>query len=102
MKYDILLQTFTSALVLKQYLPKKIAFFSPKIGEEKNKLSKSVSGYYKTKTKEEKKWHGPLSHWCREGKTIVVRPLKKHFFYVCLPLPPPPLSPLLMALPLRK
>ena len=22
----------------------------------------------------------------REGKTLVVRPLKKHFFYVCLPL----------------
>ena len=20
----------------------------------------------------------PLSHWCREGKTLVVRPLKKH------------------------
>ena len=33
------------------------AFFSPKIGE---KLSKSVSGYYKNKIK--KKWHGPLSH----------------------------------------
>jgi hypothetical protein len=27
----------------------------------------------------------PLSHWCREGKTLVARPLKKHFFYVCLP-----------------
>ena len=26
-------------------------------------------------------WHGPLSHWCREGKTLVVRPLKN-----CLPL----------------
>ena len=25
-------------------------------------------------------WHGPLSHWCREGKTLVVRPLKKHYF----------------------
>ena len=31
-------------------------------------------------------WHGPLSHWCREGKTLAARPLKKHFFYVCLPL----------------
>ena len=31
-------------------------------------------------------WHGPLSHWCREGKTLVIRPLKKNFFYVCLPL----------------
>jgi len=35
MKYDILVQTFTSSLVRKQYLPKKIAFFSPKIGEKK-------------------------------------------------------------------
>ena len=25
-------------------------------------------------------WHGPLSHWCREGKTLVVRPLKKNTF----------------------
>ena len=24
-----------------------------------------------------KKWHGPLSHQCREGKTLVVRPLQK-------------------------
>ena len=55
-------------------------------------LSKSVSGYYKTKTKKKKKknlkkkWHGPLRHWCREGKTLVVRPLKEPlFFYVCLP-----------------
>ena len=23
-------------------------------------------------------WHGPLSHWCRKGKTSVVRPLKKN------------------------
>ena len=29
------------------------------------------------KQKNKKKWHGPLSHWCREGKTLVVRPLKK-------------------------
>ena len=27
-----------------------------------------------------KKWHGPLSHWCREGKTLVVRPLNKTLF----------------------
>ena len=33
-------------------------------------MSTSVSGYYKIK-----KWHGPQSHWCREGKTLVVRPL---------------------------
>jgi hypothetical protein len=62
---------------------------SPKIG--KKKLLKSVSGYYKTKKKKKKtKWHGPLCHWCWERKTLVVRPLKKHFFFVCLPLPPPP------------
>ena len=28
--------------------------------------------------------HGPQSHQCREGKTLVIRPLKKLFFYVCL------------------
>ena len=83
MKYDILVQTFTSSLVRKQYLRKKIAIFSTKIGEEKN-LSKSVSGYYKTKKKKKKKWHGPLSHWCREGKTLVVRPLKKNTFFMCV------------------
>ena len=27
-----------------------------------------------------KKWHGPPSHWCRKGKTLVVRPLKKNTF----------------------
>ena len=49
-------------------------------------MSKSVSGYYKTKKEKKKKWHEPLSHWCREGKTLVVRPLKKLLFlYVCLP-----------------
>ena len=49
MKYDILVKTFTSSLVRKQYLPKKK---SPFLGQnlEKN-LSKSVSGYYKTKKK---------------------------------------------------
>ena len=50
-------------------------------------MSKSVSGYNKTKKKKrKKKWHGPLSHWCREGKTLVVQPLKKPLLYVCLPL----------------
>jgi len=29
--------------------------------------------------------HGPLSHWSREGKTLVVRPLKKTFFMCVLP-----------------
>ena len=70
-----LVQTFTSSLVRKQYLPKKN--LAQKL-ENKKKLSKSVSGYYK--------WHGPLSHRCREGKTLVVRPLKNTFFYVWLPL----------------
>ena len=35
----------------------KSGCFSPKNGKKKKKLSKSVSGSYKTK----KKWHGPLS-----------------------------------------
>ena len=55
----------------------KSGCFSPKIGKKKKKLSKSVSGHYKTK----KKWHVPLSHWCWKGKTSVVRPLKKNFFF---------------------
>ena len=71
MKYDILVQTFTSSLVRKQYLP----FLAQKL--ENFFLSKSVSGYYKTK---KKKKGGPLSHWRREGKTLVVRPLKKNTF----------------------
>ena len=54
----------------------KIAFLAQKL-ENKIFLSKSVSSYYKTK---KKKWHGPLSHWCRDGKTLVVRPLKKPLF----------------------
>ena len=43
-------------------------------------MSKSVSGYYKNKKKEKKKWNGPLSHWRGEGKTLVVPPLKKTLF----------------------
>ena len=27
-----------------------------------------------------KKLHWPLSHWCRQGKTLVVRPLKRTLF----------------------
>ena len=27
-----------------------------------------------------KNWYGPLSHQCREGKTLVVRPIKKKLF----------------------
>ena len=32
-----------------------------------------------------KKWHGPLSHWRREGKTLVVRPFKKTFLMCVFP-----------------
>ena len=63
MKYDILVQTFTSVHpVLSVYIftgsktifaKKKSDFFSPKILEFF--LSKSVLGYYKTKKKKEKK-----------------------------------------------
>ena len=53
----------------------------PKNWRKKKILSKSVSGYHKTKKKEEKNCHGLLSHWCREGKTLVVRPLKKKTFF---------------------
>ena len=30
------------------------------------------------------RWHGPLSHWCREDKTLVVQPLKKNLFLMCV------------------
>ena len=43
------------------------AFFSPKIGEFffcQNPFHAIIR----------LKRHGPLSHWCREGKTLVVRP----------------------------
>ena len=58
----------------------KSGCFSPKIENKKKKLSKFVSGNYKTL----KKWHGPLSHWCGEGKTVVARPLKKNTFFMCV------------------
>ena len=75
MKYDILVQTFTSSQVRKQYLP----FLAQKL-EKKNQNPFQA-------TIRLKKTHGPLSHWYRKGKTLVVRPLKKKtFFYVCLPL----------------
>ena len=50
-----------------------------------------------TSIKEQTTPHGPLSHYCRKGKTFMVRTLKKNFFYVCLPLAdtgfcPPPLN----------
>ena len=34
------------------------------------------------KKKRKKKWHGPLSHLHREGKPLVVRPLKKNTFFM--------------------
>ena len=30
------------------------------------------------------KCHGPLRHWRREGKTLVVRPLKQKTFFLCV------------------
>ena len=69
MKYDILVQTFMSLLVNKIFAKK---ILSPKIGEKKN-CQNPIQAIIRLK----KKWHGPLSHWCREGKTLVVRPLKK-------------------------
>ena len=46
----------------RQLFSLKSGCFSPQIGKKKKKLSKPVSGYYKTKKKKKKKWHGPLSH----------------------------------------
>ena len=54
MKYDISVQNFHEFTGSKTIFSKKIAFFSPKIGEKKRKMSKSVSGY-KTKKKRRKK-----------------------------------------------
>ena len=47
MKYDILVQTS-----LVRIFPKKLPFLAKKL--EEKKLSKSVSGFYKTKKKEKK------------------------------------------------
>ena len=80
------LHEFTGSIYIILYINIISPFLAQKL--DLKKLSKSGSGYYKTKKKKKKKkWHGPLSHWCREGKTLVVRPLKKTlFFNVCLPL----------------
>ena len=40
----------------------------------------SFQAIIKTKKEKKTKWHGPLSHKCREGKTLVVPPLKKTLF----------------------
>ena len=76
MKYDILGQTFTSSLVRKPYLAQKL--------ERKKNCQNPFQAILRLK-KKKKKWYGPLSHWCREGKTLVVRPLKKHFFMCVFP-----------------
>ena len=92
MKYDILVQIFTSVHpILSLYIftgpktifaKKKSDFFSPKILDFF--LSKSVLGYHKTKKKKKVAWTPkPLGGWV---KSLVVRPLKKTLFYVCLPL----------------
>ena len=74
MKYDILVQTFTSSLVRKQNLP-----FLAQNWRRKKNCRNPFEAIIRLK-KEEKKWYGPLSHWCREGNTLVVRQLKKNTF----------------------
>ena len=55
MKYDILVQTFTSSLVRKPYLPtKKNRLFSPKIEEKKN-CQNLFQAILRLKKEEEKK-----------------------------------------------
>ena len=90
MKYDILVQTFTSVYPIlyvfiftgsKTIFAKKKKLFQPK-NFRIFFLSKSVLGYYKTK--KEKNWHGPLSHQGRGVKSLVVRPLKKNTFFMCV------------------
>ena len=51
------------------------AVLARKLGR-KEKIVKMRFRLYKTK----KKLHGPLRHWCREGETLVIRPLKKTIF----------------------
>ena len=79
MKYDILVQTFTSSLVRKQYLP----FLAQKLEIKKNCQNPFLAIIRHKTKKKKKKWHGPLSHWCREGKPLVVRPLKNTLFFMC-------------------
>ena len=70
-------QEFTGSKAI--FSKKKSPFLAQKL--EKKCFVKIHFRLYKTKKK-----NGPLSHWCREGKTLVVRPQKNVFFYVCLPL----------------
>ena len=82
MIYNILVQKCGFLYVcLWIFAKKKSGSLSQKLVEKK--LSKSVSGFSKTKKKKKKKWHGPLIHQGR-GKTLVVRPLKNVcvFFFV--------------------
>ena len=87
MKYDILVQIFTSVHpILSVYIftgsktifaKKSQTFLAKKF--QNLFLSKSVFGYYKKENK--KKWHGPLNHQGGVGvKSLVVRPLKKTLF----------------------
>ena len=55
-------------LLAKKHFFSKIRLFQPKNWKEKEKIVD----------------HGPLSHWCREGKTLVIRPLKKTHFFMCV------------------
>ena len=52
-------------------------------GKRKNCQNPSQA-IIRLKKEEKKKWYGSLSHWCREGETLVVRPLKKTLF-LCVP-----------------
>ena len=71
MKYDILVQTFMSSLVKKIFAKKN--FLAQKL--EKKKICQNPFHAIVRLKKKKKKWHGPLSHWCREGKTLVARTL---------------------------
>ena len=55
----------------------------PKIGERKTNCQNPFQAIIRLK-KKKKKWHGLLNHWCRDGKTLVVRPLKKNTFFICV------------------
>ena len=56
-------------------------YFSPKIVEKNFCLSKSVSGYFKTKKNKNKKFLWPLSRGGEGVKALVVGPLKKELFF---------------------
>ena len=67
-------------LVRKQYLQKKKSdFFIPKIS--KNFFCQNP---FQAILRLKKKWHGPLSHQGGGVKSLVVRPLKKPLFFICV------------------